>query len=77
MAAFKFFFEITQTKVIFLIASIVKGAASGLKTISGNWKPFKKHEKCILFHINELNLLLANQVLHILCILNKPNVWYS
>ena len=43
--------------------------------ISGNWKPFKNYEKCFLFHLNKLDLFLANQVLLILCILIKPNVW--
>ena len=33
--------------------------------ISGNWKPFEKY---FLFHFDKLNLLLANQVLLILCI---------
>ena len=46
------------------------------ETIFGNWKPLKNYEKCFLFHINKLNLLLGNQILLILCILIKPNVWY-
>ena len=29
----------------------------------------------LLFHLNKLNLLLANQVLLTLCILIKPNLW--
>ena len=47
------------------------------RTISGNWKTLKNHEKYFLFHLNKLNMLLANQILHILCIFIKPNVWYS
>ena len=52
-----------------LIASIVKGAVSGRK-------PLKIHGKCLLFHFSKLILLLTNQILLILCILIKPNVWY-
>ena len=47
------------------------------RLISGNWNPLKNHEKYFLFHLNKLNILLANQILHILCIFIKPNVWYS
>ena len=47
------------------------------RTISGNWKPLKNHEKYFLFHLNKLNILMANQILHILWIFIKPNVWYS
>ena len=47
------------------------------RTLSGNWNPLKNHEKYFLFHLNKLNILLANQILHILCIFIKPNVWYS
>ena len=47
------------------------------ETISCNWRPLKNHEKCFLFHLNKLNLLLANQILFILCILIKLNIWYS
>ena len=47
------------------------------ETISGNWKPLKNHEKCFSFHLNKLNLLLANQTLLMLCILIKKNVWHS
>ena len=46
------------------------------RTISGNWKPLKNCEKYFLFHLNKLNMLLVNQILHILCIFIKPNVWY-
>ena len=47
------------------------------KIISGNWNPLKNHEKYFLFHLNKLNILLENQILHILWIFIKPNVWYS
>ena len=46
------------------------------RIISGNWNPLKNHEK-YLFHLNKLNILLANQILHILYIFIKPNVLYS
>ena len=46
------------------------------ETISGNWKPLKNHEKYFLFHLSKLNLLLPNQILLILCIFFKPNLWY-
>ena len=36
----------------------------------------KNHEKYFLFHLNKLNLLLAIQVLLILCIFIKANLWY-
>ena len=45
--------------------------------ISGNWKLLKNHEKYFLFHLNKLNTLLANAILHKLGIFIKPNVWYS
>ena len=32
--------------------------------------------KGVLSHLNKLNLLLSNQILFMLCILIKPNVWY-
>ena len=47
------------------------------RIISCNWNPLKNHEKYFLFHLNKLNILLANQILHILWIFIKPNVWYS
>ena len=47
------------------------------RTISDNWKPLKNYEKYLLFHLNKLIILLTNQILHILCIFIKPNVWYS
>ena len=46
------------------------------RTISGNWKPLKNHEKYFLFHRNKLNVM-ANQILHILSIFIQTNVWYS
>ena len=71
MAAFKFFCEITQ-----------KFSFNGQynwrrRIISSNWNPLKNHEKYCLLHLNKLNILLANPILHILCIFIKPNVWYS
>ena len=62
MAAFNFFFAKLHKR---------------RRTLSGNWNPLKNHEKYFLFHLNKLNILLANQILHILCIFIKPNVWYS
>ena len=47
------------------------------RTISSNWKPLKNHGKYFLFHLNKLNMLLANQILHIVWIFIKPNIWYS
>ena len=71
MAALKIFCEITQK-------SSFNGQYSWRRRIiSGNWNPLKNHEKYFLFHLNKLNILLANQILHILCIFIKPNVWYS
>ena len=71
MAAFKFFCEITQ-KFSF------NGQYNWRRgIISSNWNPLKNHEKCCLLHLNKLNILLANPILHILCIFIKPNVWYS
>ena len=43
--------------------------------ISRNWNPLKNHEKYFLFHLSKLNILLANRILYITCILVKPNVW--
>ena len=71
MAAFKFFCEITQ-KFSF------NGQYNWRRgIISSNWNPLKNHEKYCLLHLNKLNILLANPILHILCIFIKPNVWYS
>ena len=39
--------------------------------------PLKNHEKYFLCHLNKLNILFGNQILHILCNFIKPNVWYS
>ena len=71
MAALKIFCEITR-----------KSSFNGQynwrrRIISRNWNPLKNHEKYFLFHLNKLNILLANQILHILWIFIKPNVWYS
>ena len=69
MEALNFFCKITQ-----------KSSFNGQykrRIISSNWNPLKNHEKYFLFHLNKLNILLANQILHILCIFIKPNVWYS
>ena len=53
---------------------------SQLKAQFQAWDNFlwlKALEKSFLFHLNKLNLLLANQILFILCILIKLNIWYS
>ena len=70
MAALNRFCEITQ-----------KSSFNGQyrwrrRIISCNWNSLKSHEKYFLFHLNKLNILLANQILHILWIFMKPNVWY-
>ena len=71
MAALNFFYEITQK-------SSFNGKYSWrCRIISGNWNPLKNHENHFLFHLNKLNILLASQILHILWIFVKPNVWYS
>ena len=71
MAALKIFCEITQK-------SSFNGQYSWRRRIiSGNWNPLKNHEKYFLLHLNKLNILLENQILHILWIFIKPNVWYS
>ena len=54
-----------------LISNIVPGAAQILAT-ERPWK-IKNHEKNFLFHLNKRNVLLANQILHRLCISIKPN----
>ena len=56
-----------------LIASISKDAVLGLRQFLATESPWK----IILFHLKNLNLLLANQIMFILCILIKLNVWYS
>ena len=65
----KFFAKLHKSPL--LMANIVKGAGQFLPT-GIPWKIMKK-----LFHLNKLNILLANQILYILCIFIKPNVWYS
>ena len=47
------------------------------RIISSNWNLLKNYEKYFLFHLNKLNTSFANQILHILFIFTKPNVWYS
>ena len=56
-------FFVKLRKIPLLIPNTVKG--------------LKNYEKYFLFHLNKFNLLLANQILLILCIYIKPNVWYS
>ena len=75
MAVLKFFVELHKSS--FLIANIAKGAVSGPRQFLATESPWKNHEKYFLFNLNKLNMLLANQILHILCIFIKPNVWYS
>ena len=71
MAALKIFCEITQK-------SSFNGQYSWrCRIISGNWNLLKNHEKYFLFHLNKLNISLANQILHIFWIFITPNVWYS
>ena len=71
MAALKIFCEITRK-------SSFNGQYNWRRSIiSRNWNPLKNHEKYFLFHLNKLNILLANRILYITCILIKPNVWYS
>ena len=71
MAALKIFCEITRK-------SSFNGQYNWRRSIiSRNWNPLKNHEKYFLFHLNKLNILLANRILYIKCILIKPNVWYS
>ena len=75
MAALNFFGEITQKSSFNIQYSYRLSLRSEI--ICGNWKPLKNHEKYFLFHLHKLNMLLASQILHILCIFIKPNVWYS
>ena len=56
-----------------LICNIVKGAGQFLATES----PWKIMKTTFFFHLKKLNMLLANQILQILCIFIKSNVWYS
>ena len=71
MVALKMFGEITQKP------SFNGQYSSRLRAISCNWNSLKNHGKYFLFQLNKLSILLANQILHILWILIKPNVWYS
>ena len=75
MVALNVFGEITQKSSFNIQYSYRLSLRSEI--IRGNWKPLKNHEKYFLFHLHKLNMLLANQILHILCIFIKPNVWYS
>ena len=72
----KFFAKIHKSPL--LIFNVVKGAVvSDLREFLEIGSPLKNYEKYFLLHLNKLNMLLANQILHILCIFIKPNVWYS
>ena len=75
MVALNVFGEITQKSSFNIQYSYRLSLRSEI--IRGNWKSLKNHEKYFLFHLHKLNMLLANQILHILCIFIKPNVWYS
>ena len=57
-----------------LIANIVKGTVSGLRQFLATESPSKIMKNSFFFHLDKLNLLLANQILLILCILIKPNI---
>ena len=71
MTALKIFCKVTQK------SSFNGRYSSRCRIISCNWNPLENHEKYFLFHLNKLNILLANQILHILWIFIKPNIWYS
>ena len=71
MVALKMFCEITQK------SSFTGQYSSRRRLISGKWNALENHEKYFLFYLNKLNILLANQILHILWIFIKLNVWYS
>ena len=43
--------EIKDKKACYIVVLNVKGALSGLREFSGNWKPFKNDEKCFLFYL--------------------------
>ena len=60
-------------KIALLMAIIVEGAEQLLATEI----PWKTTKNIFLFYLNKLNILLANQILHLLCIFIKPNAWYS
>ena len=68
----KFFANLHKSPL--LIASIVKGAVSGLRQFLATESPWKIMKNAFYFILT--NLLLGNQILLILCILIKPNVWY-
>ena len=76
MAALKFFCEITQKSSFNSQRRIVKGAVSSLRQFLATESPWKIMKNAFYF-INKLSLVLANQILLMLCILIKPNVWYS
>ena len=70
---------ITWRPLIFFCKITQKSSFNGQykrRIISSNWNPLKNHEKYFLFHLNKLNISLANQIVHILCIFIKSNVWY-
>ena len=71
MTALNIFCKVTQK------SSFIGQYSSRCRIISCNWNPLENHEKYFLFHLNKLNILLANQILHILWIFIKPNIWYS
>ena len=71
MAALKIFCEITQKP------SFNGQSRWRRRIIFGNWNLLKNHEKYFLFPLNKLNILLANEILYILWIFIKANVWYS
>ena len=75
MAALNFLGEITQKSSFNIQYSYRLSLRSEI--ICDNWKPLENHEKYFLFHLHKLNMLLANQILHILCIFIEPNIWYS
>ena len=67
MTALKIFCKVTQK------SSFNGRYSSRSRIISCNWNPLENHKKYFLFHLNKLNILLANQILHILWIFIKPN----
>ena len=72
----KFFAKIHKSPL--LIFNVVKGAVvSDLRQFLAIGSPLKNYEKYFLLHPNKLNMLLANQILHILYIFISPDVWYS
>ena len=60
-----------------LISNVAKDAAPDLRQFLVIESPWKIIQKYFLFHLNKLNMLLANQILHVSCIFIKPNAWYS